>query len=251
MNNIDEILSNIKSIGFFLANRKDIESNFKLHEKIKKEGKELTSDIIDLKLYDLQYNLNALNKYFTQMKKDIIQKIKICIASSQSLKEEREKIETFLFRKNDDLVENGIYLYYNVWEKQSLRFNHTYKQEDFNKSLVYDSEIFICLIDENVGKFTKEEFDEAKKRFDANEKPYVFYVYFKEFEGKGDSFYKTDGWLKRVALEKHINDEFKQYAGIFKNKDDLIRSIENNLLEDIKIIKEKKIIPSTQSPLSQ
>lgn len=236
---IEEILSNIKSIGYYLASKKDIDANFEFHKQIDTAKKYLNSDITDLKLSDLQFNLDELKKLY--MNNTRIFKIKICIASSASLKEEREAIEIFLFRKNDELIEEGIYLYYNVWEKRSLRFNHTYKQVDFNKALVYDSEIFICLIGDNVGKFTKEEFDEAKKKFDANEKPFVFYVYFKEFEG--DELKKideTDGWIKRIELKNHINKELAQYAGTFKNKDELIRFIERSLAEDINIVKLKK-----------
>ena len=240
MNKVEEILSNIKSIGYFLASKKDIDSNVELHSEIAKTGKELTSDITDIKLSDLQFNLDSLHLYFTQMKNSSVQKIKICIASSHSLKEEREEIETFLFRKNDDLVEQGLYLYYNVWEKQSLRFNHTYKQEDFNKALVYDSEIFICLIGDNVGKFTKEEFDEAKKRFDLKQKPFVFYVYFKEFDGEElKKASETDGWIKRLELKQHIHKELQQSEGTFKNKDELIRKIDAGLAGDIEIIKQK------------
>lgn len=239
---IEEILSNIKSIGYYLASKKDIDDNIEFHKKIKEEKKDLTSDITDLKLSDLQFNLDTLNKCF-QMKNPSIQKIKICIASSDSLKEEREEIETFLFRKNDELVEQGIYLYYNVWEKLSQRFNHTYKQEDFNKKLVYNSEIFICLIGDNVGKFTKEEFDEAKKKFDANEKPFVFYVYFKEVEGDElKRVSETEGWVKRIELKNHITRELQQCAGTFKNKDELIRRIELGLKEDIEIVKKKSRI---------
>ena len=240
--NIEEIISNIKSIGYYLASKEDIDANLEFHDQLKLKNKDLTSDITDLKLSDLQFNLDALYKYFSQMENSPILKIKICIASSSSLKKEREEIETFLFRKNDELVvEQGIYLYYNVWEKQSLRFNHTYKQEDFNKALVYDSDIFICLIGDNVGKFTQKEFDEAKKRFDKNEKPFVFYVYFKELEGdKLKEVSETEGWSKRIDLKNHINKELKQCVGTFSNKDELIRFIERELAEDIVIVRQKR-----------
>jgi hypothetical protein len=236
---IEEILSNIKSIGYYLASKKDVGANSGFHKQIE-PARYLTSDIIDLKLSDLQFNLQALHKSFSSIKSLPILKIKICIASSNSLKDEREAIESFVFRENDELVEQGIYLYYNVWEKQALRFNHSYKQEDFNKALVHDSEIFICLIGDNVGKFTKEEFDEAKRRFDAKEKPFVFYVYFKKYEG--DELAKvceTEGWSKRIELKEHISKELKQCSGKFKNKDDLLLSIKLGLVDDIEIVKQK------------
>ena len=49
MKDIVEILSNIKSIGYFLAKPKDVEVNAKLHDEIiAKENKDLTADIVDL-----------------------------------------------------------------------------------------------------------------------------------------------------------------------------------------------------------
>lgn len=241
-NSVEQIFSNIKSISYFLASKKDIDANLKFHQESEEKDKELTSDITDLKLFDLKFNLKLLYNYFTEMENCKTLRFKICIASSNSLKEEREEIETFLSWKNDKLFDNNIYLHYNVWEKQSLRFNRTYKQEDFNKSLVYDSDIFICLIGDNVGKFTKEEFDEAKKRFDLNEKPYIIYIYFKEFKNKDNSFYESDGWKKRIELKNHILNEFQQYHGTFENKHELIGEIDRHLEEDIEIV--KKIIAS-------
>lgn len=127
-NKIAEILSNIKSIGYYLASKKDIGVNSDFHKQAKEDRKYLTSDITDLKLSDLQFNLDALKELY-EIKNARNLKIKIFIASSDSLKEEREAIETFLFRENDELVEKGIYLSFNVWEKQSLRFSHTDKQK--------------------------------------------------------------------------------------------------------------------------
>lgn len=238
---IEEIISNIKSIGYYLASEKDIDANAKFHKDIEDDDKYLTSDITDLKLSDLQFNLDVLNELY-KIKNPPIDKIKIFIASSDSLKEEREAIEIFLFRKNDALIEQGIYISLNVWEKQSLRFSPPDKQSDFNK-LIYDSEIFICLIGDNVGKFTKEEFDEAKEKFNAGEKPFVFCVYFKEFEGREFKKAKKNlGWGKRIELKEHINKELQQVEGTFENKDELIRKIEQGLAGDIEIVKQKKDI---------
>ena len=235
MNDFENIISNIRSIGYFLANPKDVLSN----EQLKSKNKNVVSDIIDIKLSDLKFNLDKLHNYYTEMEKQTIIIIKICIASSASLKEERDEIETYLSWKNDKLIEQGVYLHYNVWEKQSPRFNHTYKQEDYNETLVFDSDIFICLISDNVGKFTQEEFDKAKMRFDNKEKPFVFYVYFKDFKGKPSSFYETDGWQKRTALKKHIETTLMQYYGSFENKEGLIMEIDRYIEQDIDLVKQK------------
>ncbi|MBS1619922.1 MAG: hypothetical protein JST76_15485, partial [Bacteroidetes bacterium] len=113
-------------------------------------------------------------------------------------------------------------------------------QEDFNKALVYESEIFICLIGEDVGKFTKEEFDEAYARFKAKEKPFVMTVFFKEFTNEEIGEQATnnlEGWTRRVALQKYIQNDLQQFYGSFKNPDDIINQIDKTIAEDISIVK--------------
>lgn len=250
MEQIDNLLQNIQSIGYFLASKKDILSN---EELIDENG--VVSDIIDLKLADLKYNVEKIRSIIEQkrlsdeqyktlnnkssMDSKQILKIKVCVASSSELKEERKEIEDYLAWKNDELIDKGIYLVYNVWEKRSGRFNHTQKQEDFNKELVYDSEIFICLIGSFVGKFTKVEFDEAKQKFDKGEKPYIFNVLFKKYKGeKLEEISETKGWRDRSDLKDAISG-FDQIYSEYENKDALIRYIDAHIEEDIEIIKAK------------
>jgi len=235
MNDLESILANIKSIGYFLASQKDVKQN----EELKKSNNvNIISDITDIKLADLQFNLNKLSEYFNKIKKQTdLLRIKICVASSSELNEERNAIESYLFWKNDELIKKGIYLHYNVWKKQSTRFNHTYKQEDYNENLVFDSEIFICLIGKRIGKYTKEEFDKGKEKFDKKEKPYVFYVFFKEYEQN----IETTEWADRIVLKEHIYKELGQNYGTFRNTEGLILNILSFIDQDIEIVKQKII----------
>jgi hypothetical protein len=237
MHDFESIISNIRSIGYFLASQKDVNLNKELKED--EEIADIVSDIKDIKLSDLKFNLDKLRDCYSQTEKLSILRIEICIASSSTLKEERNAIESYLFWKNDELINNGIYLHYNVWEKQSSRFNYTCKQEDYNKTLVYDSKMFICLIGDNVGKFTLEEFKEAHKKFKSGEKPYVFYTYFKEMSGLPEDSYKSEGWRKRCELEEYIRKDLEQNPFIFKNAHELLIKIDNHISEDIEIIKQK------------
>ena len=236
MDKIDNILSNIKSIAFFLAKEKDILVNSEIH-KIS-INKEIDSDIVDLKLNALQYYLDNLKSELLDMKNMTKNIINLFVASSSSLKEEREAIESFLFRLNDSLIEKGIYIKYNVWEKASLRFAITDKQEDFNRELVNESEIFICLIGTDVGKFTKEEFELAIKRFKDGEKPFILYVYFKNYTDVNamKMFIDKPGWANRINLLSSINTELKQVSGEFDNKHELIQKISDHIEKDIDII---------------
>jgi hypothetical protein len=243
MNEIKEIISNIKSIAFFLSSKKDID----LNEKLKTENKEnrelpISSDIKDLKFSDLNFQINRLNylvnKIMNEKEKPIVSKIKICVASSETLEEERLAIEKFLFKKNDELIDKNIYLSYNVWEKQSHRFNNTYKQLDFNDSLVLESDIFICLIGNDVGRFTKEEFDLAKERFSLQSKlkPFIIYVYFKDSSSFHSKETEKEGWNRRNALRHVIEKDYQQIIAEFLNKDQLINKIGNHIDQDIQIV---------------
>ncbi len=246
---IDEILANIRSIGFYLASEIDVQKNKDFREK-KLSGSRnhyFRSDIIDLKMSDLEFNLNTLQDYFNTL--DIgtlsnapkIEKIRISFAYSSTYKEDVDKIRINLSDKNDTLIEQNHYLECKVWEKESLAFNNTRKQDDFNKAIVEDADIFICLIGKDVGMFTMEEFDKAYQLYSENKKPLRIYIYFQKFDGNGSSEdYENEGWVKRTQLKQYIEDKHKQVVGKFSNAEDLIGKINNNLDEDIKIILEKR-----------
>jgi hypothetical protein len=237
---IQNILTNLKTIAFYLAKTKDEEVNRGLMKKAQKEKISLRNDVHDLKLSDFVLNINNLEKLIDN--RDVnnttsIRTIKVCVASSGSLAVERKEIEDFLFWENDTLVNDGIYLMYNVWEKTSSGFNSTRKQEDFNRELVYDSDIFICLIKDRVGKFTKEEFDEAYSRFISGNNPKKMYVFFQKLSEDENSMIMNDTnkfelYGKVNELKEYIKNKEQVYRE-FTNKDNLIRLIGNNLDKDL------------------
>lgn len=244
MNNvIKDLISNLKVIAHAITNREDAVSNDNLIANAKEQGIKLSNDVFDLKLSDFLYNINLLENKIEILEKNIntknmpIKKIKVFVASAGALNEERKEIEDYLFQKNDTLVEEGKYLQYNVWEKSSKAFSKTRIQDEFNKDLVYESEIFICLIKERVGKFTKEEFDEAYSRFKGGANPKIMYIFFKELtsDEKSDIFdddTKSKAYQDVRDLKKHIAS-IEQIYSPYSNKDDLIRQIENNLSIDL------------------
>lgn len=108
-----------------------------------------------------------------------MREIKIFLASSGSLKDERIEIERLLARKNDSVIARNIYLRLSIWEKISAAFSESRKQDEFNNEVV-KSDIFICLVYDKLGQFTFEEFCKAYASFSEKKKPERILVYFKD-----------------------------------------------------------------------
>jgi internalin A len=154
-------------------------------------------------------------------------KIKIFLASSSELKEDRKEFEIFINRKNKDLHEEGIFLELILWEDFIDAMSRTRLQDEYNKA-VKESDIFISLFFTKVGKYTKEEFETAYKAFISKGKPKHLYTYFKEAEIKTTSITKEINTL--LDFKKRL-EELEHFPTIYKNTDDLLRQVENQLNE--------------------
>lgn len=150
--------------------------------------------------------------------------IKVFVASSNTLLEERTEIEKIISRKNDDLIKSNIYLKVVIWEKHSKSFSQTRKQEEFNK-LVEDSDIFICLIYDKVGQFTLEEFERAYKSFEKHSKPKYLYIYFKE---KPLKISEISDYESIVKLKNTIKQK-EQIWSTYETTHELLNYISNEL----------------------
>ena len=106
-----------------------------------------------------------------------MKKIKIFLASSAELREEREKFEIEINRKNKMWHNDGVFLHLDIWEDLSAKMSTTRSQDEYNKT-IKDSDIFVLLAYTKVGMYTAEEFEEAFGQFKATEKPFI-YTYFK------------------------------------------------------------------------
>jgi small GTP-binding protein len=159
--------------------------------------------------------------------------INVFLASSGNLKQERERVELELSRRNSLLISQNIYLDLKIWEKAPSDFSITRKQDDFNK-LVLESDIFICLIFDRVGEFTKEEVLTAYKGFMKNKRPKKIYVYFKNAPIETGEISKD---FQTVIDFKNDIKKLEQFYSTYKNQDDLILQINKNLEMDLKELK--------------
>jgi internalin A len=116
--------------------------------------------------------------------------IRIFLASSAELREDRDAFDLYFRRLNDQLLEQGIYLNVVRWENFFDAMSETRLQDEYNKALC-DCDIFMSLFFTKTGKFTEEEFDAAHRHFRATGRPHI-YTFFKNADIKTGSARKDD-----------------------------------------------------------
>ncbi len=104
--------------------------------------------------------------------------IKIFLASSSELKNDRKEFEIFINRKNKEYIKNSIFLELVLWEDFIDAMSPTRLQDEYNKA-VESCDVFVSLFHTKVGQYTEEEFIKALDTFKANGKPLI-YTYFKD-----------------------------------------------------------------------
>jgi hypothetical protein len=104
--------------------------------------------------------------------------IKIFLASSSELKQDRDAFERHFRQANDRFLKKGIYLQILSWENFLDAMSETRLQEEYNKE-VRNCDIFVSLFKTKTGKYTEEEFDVAHRAFKDSGKPRI-YTYFME-----------------------------------------------------------------------
>jgi internalin A len=181
---------------------------------------------IDKLLYNVGLPNPSKEKKDEKMKKTI----KIFLASSSELKEDREKFEQAIRRKNDIWLKKGIYLEPIMWENFIDSMSQTRLQDEYNKAAA-KSNIFVMLFWTKVGIYTAEEFEKAFGKFKETGKPRI-YTYFKNAPiNPGDE--NQDDTNSRFAFQKKLRD-LGHYQTVYKNTEGLILHFFNQLekLED-------------------
>ena len=104
--------------------------------------------------------------------------IKIFLASSSELEEDRRDFEIFIGRKNKDWVAKGVFLRLVIWEDFFDAVSKTRLQDEYNKA-IRECDVFVLLFFTRVGQYTEEEFEAAFGQFKATNKPFIF-TYFRD-----------------------------------------------------------------------
>jgi hypothetical protein len=116
--------------------------------------------------------------------------VKIFLASSAELREERDALELHLRQLNDDLQEENRYLKVVRWENFLDAVSPTSKQDDYNAA-IRDCDIFLSLFATKTGKYTDEEFNVAHQQFLATKRPWIF-TFFRETDLNSASLNRAD-----------------------------------------------------------
>ncbi|MDR4499250.1 MAG: NACHT domain-containing protein [Candidatus Scalindua sp.] len=142
--------------------------------------------------------------------------IKIFLASSSELSKDREQIELFISRENDDLIEKQIWFKLVVWEKLLLSFRGERIQNYFNEEML-KCDIVLALFFRKVGQFTKEEFELAYKNLKEGKKPQYLYVYFKSASISTEEI--TKDYMGIIELKEEIQKHKQIYCSYDSIKD--------------------------------
>jgi len=102
--------------------------------------------------------------------------IKIFLASSSELREDRDAFELHFLRKNKAFRCQGFEVEVIRWETSLDAMSETRLQDEYNDE-VRESDIFISLFKTKTGKYTEEEFEVAHTAFKNYGKPQI-YTYF-------------------------------------------------------------------------
>ena len=141
-----------------------------------------------------------------------MKKINLFLASSNELKADREAFEIQIYRKTKSWFDKGVFLHLNIWEDQSAKMSPTRSQDEYNKVIQSETDVFILLAHTKVGMFTAEEFEQAFGKFQVAQKPFIF-IYFKNVPDDHDNKSLKDFKQKIWDLE--------HFAGRYSDFNDL------------------------------
>ncbi len=154
-----------------------------------------------------------------------LNRIQIFLASSEELKEERNALEIALHRLNKRMISQNIFLELHTWEESDF-MKQTNLQTTFRNTM-YDCEIFVSLFFAKVGKYTKEEFENARDRFNKGENPQYIFTYFKNAPINISSISK-DNLIQLFNFKENLQ-QLGHFYTEFSNKDELIYHFSNQL----------------------
>lgn len=107
-----------------------------------------------------------------------MKKVKVFLASSSELTDDRKEFELLINRKNKEWVDRSVFLELVQWEDFLDVLSQTRPQNEYN-SQIRACDLFVMLFWTKVGRYTAEEFETAVGQFKATEKPFIL-VYFKD-----------------------------------------------------------------------
>ena len=162
-----------------------------------------------------------------------MKKIKIFLASSYELKEERKQFKSALSTKNNLWIDKGVVLQLDIWEDLSTRMSSTRSQDEYNKK-IKECDMFVLLAYSKVGMYTEEEFEIAFGSFKGTNKPFIF-TYFKQIETKPED--SLDAFKNKLKTLGHFYGNYSNFDSLW-NQFNL--ELDRLLLDDFETNKQTK-----------
>jgi hypothetical protein len=150
--------------------------------------------------------------------------VRIFLASSAELRDDRDEFELYFREKNDQYLPEGYYLEVVRWEHFLDAMSETRMQDEYNAA-VRDCDIFVSLFFTKTGKFTEEEFDTAHRHFKATGRPRI-YTFFKNADLKSGEI--TDEVMSLLKFKKKLQELEHFYTG-YDNIEHLKRQFRDQL----------------------
>jgi len=142
-----------------------------------------------------------------------MKKVKIFLASSAELDQDKLQLELFVSRKNKDWHEKRIFLELTTWKDFISSITQERTQNEYNR-YIQSSDISIFLFHTRLGRYTKEEFDNAHQAFlscnDKVKKPRIY------------TYFKTDiGENPEITDFRNYIDSLDHFYDTYENMDEL------------------------------
>ena len=157
--------------------------------------------------------------------------IRIFLASSCELKEDRDAFELYFLRFNEQLIQQGIRLTILRWENFLDAMSETHMQDTYNHE-VRSCDIFVSLFKTKTGRYTEAEFDAAHEAFLSTKKPLI-YTYFKEAligtSSIGDEITTLLNFKKKLKRLRHYHTEYENIQDLqLKFREQLTLLLQSN-----------------------
>ena len=142
-----------------------------------------------------------------------MKEIKVFLASSEELEQDREAFRNFIRRLDNLYEKRGIRIRLFEWEDLDSAYNDNRKQDEYNE-YIKQSDLFLALFRTKTGQFTVEEFELARNehREKGSPKPHV---YCRDLE-QGET---EDATL--TEFKQRLFNEMGHFFARYKNEDGL------------------------------
>ena len=199
----------------------------KRHNKLTIECPKSFVDVSVLELLD-GLKLGQLPQWAEEPRDEKI--IRIFLASSEELREDRDAFDLYFRQQNDQLRKQGLYLEIVRWENFLDAMSSTRLQDEYNRA-IRNCDVFVSLFKTKTGKYTAEEFDVAWQKFQATSKPRI-YTYFRKAAVSTSASNRDDlmslwDFQKKFAELGHFYTEYESIDGLqrhFRDQLDKLRA---------------------------